>query len=252
MQQLQEEIKQDIIKHAARNIEIIYEPGKTAMTKQDEQLLAAYIQLHDFELKMQKTVDKLYHDFIPVNKIIDTLREELMKVQATFNDCCSLADKLSDTSYIFGETSLEKLTESQVLTGKEILNYNDKIIKAYETIEGLSKEVNKYNEANEDEANALYDEYSKICTAHSINWENNAINIVTFEDEYARFLNYRTVHEDRRTSLMNFCDSALNNYTNLNLQTNSLYNVWKEFIKRCNLLRTLAELHAKVLGINNN
>ena len=97
MRQLQEEIKKDIIKHAARNIEIIYEPGKTAMTKQDEQLLAAYIQLHDFELKMQKTVDKLYHDFIPVNKIIDTLREELMKVQDTFNDCCSLADKLSDT-----------------------------------------------------------------------------------------------------------------------------------------------------------
>ncbi len=87
MQNLQETIKKDVIKHPIRNIEITYEPGKTAMTEQDEQLLAAYIKLHDFELKMQKTADKLFQESIPLSKTIETLREELMHVQSVFDTC---------------------------------------------------------------------------------------------------------------------------------------------------------------------
>jgi len=252
MQNLQETIKKDVIKHATRNIEIIYEPGKIAMTKQDKQLLAAYIKLHDFEMKMQKTADKLFHDSTPLNKTIETLREELMHVQSTFDTCSELADKLADVTYVSGETSLEKLTESQVNTSKEILDYNDKIIRVYEMTEVLSKEVDKYNLANEDEMNLLYDEFSEIRTAHSVNWENNSINIVTFEDEYDRFCGYRGVQEERRVSLMDFCDKTITNYTSLNLQTATLYNVWKEFLKRCDLLRKIADLHTNALSINEN
>ena len=252
MQNIQETIIKDVIKHATRNIEIICEPGKIAMTKQDKQLVAAYIKLHDFEMKMQKTADKLFHDSIPLNKTIETLREELMHVQSTFDACSELADKLSGVTYVSGDTSLEKLTESQVHTSKEILGYNEKIVRIYEMTEVFSKEVDKYNLANEDEMNLLYEEFSEIRTTHSVNWENNSINIVTFEDEYDRFCIYRDVQEERRVSLMDFCDKAITNYTSLNLQTTTLYNVWKEFLKRCDLLRTMADLHANALAINNN
>ena len=252
MQQLQETAKKDIIKHAARNIEIIYEPGKTAMTKQDEQLLAAYVKLHDFEIKMRKTADKLFRECVPLNKTIDAVREELLQVQDTFNNCSELADKLSEATYVSDEATLEKLTESQVNTSKEILNYNEKIVGIYEMTEVLSKEVYAYNLANEDEVNLLYEEFSEIRTAHSGNWEHNSINIVTFEDEYDRFLSYRGVQEEHRASLMDFCDEAIVNYTTLNQQTTTLYNVWKEFLKRCNLLRAMAELHANALSISNN
>lgn len=252
MQNLQETIKKDVIKHAARSIEIIYEAGKTAMTKQDEQLLAAYIKLHDFELRMQKTADKLFHDSIPLNKSIEVLREELMHVQSTFDDCCELADKLSDISYSSNEASLEKLTASQEKTSKELLEYSDKIMKIYKLTESLSKEVDKYNVANEEEMDLLYDEYSAINLDHSINWENNSINIAAFDKEYENFHSYRSVQEDRRVSLMDHCDKAINNYTSLNLQTTTLYNVWKEFLKRCSLLRTMADLHANALAINVN
>jgi uncharacterized coiled-coil DUF342 family protein len=160
------------------------------MTQQDVQLLAAHVKLHDFELSMQKTVDKLYHAFITVNKAIDELREELMKVQETYNECCLLADKLSAATYTAREASLEELTESQLQTNAEIQNYSDKIIAVYETIDPLSKEVNKYNEANEDQMDAFYDEYSAVHVAHCTNWENNSINIVTFEDEYEKFHSY--------------------------------------------------------------
>jgi hypothetical protein len=252
MEQLQVEIKKDIIEHATRNIEIIYEPNKTSLTKQDEQLLAAYIQLHDFELNLQKTLDGLFHECIPVRKMIELLEEERIKLQATFDVCCSLADKLGDTSYIFDETNLEKLTESQKETSNGILEYNGKLLKVYETIKDISSRVDIYNEASEDGLNAVYDEYSKIHLAHSINWENNSINIVAYENEYENFLNYRSVKEEHRRTLWDYCDSTINSYTNLNLQTTSLYNVWNEFVKRCNLLRATAELHTGALAISNN
>ena len=252
MQHLHQTIKRDVIKHATRDIGIIYEPGKAVKTAQDEQLLAAYIKLHDFELKMQSTADKLYKESIPLNKAIEALREELILVQATFDTCCELADKLSDVTYSVKETSLEKLTESQEKTSKEIADYNERICKIYEITEALSKGVTEYNLANEDEMNLLYDEFSAINTAHSVKWENNAINIAEFDDEYQHFLSFRNVKEDHRTTLMNLCENTIVNYSNLNLQTTTLYNVWKEFLKRCSLLRAMADLHANALTININ
>lgn len=252
MQVVQEEVKKDIIKHATRNIEIIYEPGKTTKTAQDGQLIDAYMQLHDFELEMEKTADGLFHDFIPVDKTIDELREELIKVKDTFDHCCSLADKLSDASYVFAETSLEKLIQGRERTEKELKVYNEKILKLYETLEGLHKKLNEYNEANEDRMEDLYREYMTIKSAHSSNWKSNAINIVTFEDEYEKFYSFRTVMEKRREGLIDFCEDAVKDYETLNLQTTTLYNVWNEFVKRCNLLRAVSDIHTSATGFTNN
>ena len=252
MQQLQEEIKKDIIKHPARNIEIIYEAGKTTMTAQDEELLAAYIRLHDFEFEMKQTADSLYLESVTANKRIDALREELMLVQSTFDKCCLLADKLGDDTYISDETNFEKLAEAREQTEIEIKDYSEKILEVYEMLKDFHEKLNKYNEANEEESDVVYTAYSEINAAHSVNWEINSINILTFEDEYARFDSYRTVSGDRRETLMRFCDTALNNYSNLNLQTTTLYNVWNEFIKRCKLLKALSDLHTKATGFTNN
>lgn len=252
MQVLQEEVKKDIIKHATRTIEIIYEPGKTTKTAQDAQLLDAYIQLHDFEQEMGKTADELFHDFIPVGKTIDELCKELIKVKATFDHCCSLADKLSDANYVFAETSLEKLIQERERTEEELKVYNEKILKLYGTLEGLYKKLNEYNEANETKLDAIYTEYNSIKSAHSSNWESNAINIVTFEDESEKFYSFRTVMEKRREGLIDFCENAVKDYETLNLKTTTLYNVWNEFVKRCDLLRALSDLQNNATGFTNN
>jgi hypothetical protein len=252
MQQLESTEKKDIIEHAARKIVIIYEPGKTTLTAQDEQLLNAYLRLHDFEEKLMATANELFRDFGPVSKKINNLKEELKNVQATFDECLLLADKLCAVNYETDEASLEELGKNQEQASKVIFAYNEEIMKVYKKTESLSKRVEQYNEASEDEANSLYDEFSKISTDHSINWQNNAIDIAAFEDEYEDFDSYRTVSEKRRESLMNFCDATSNDYVTLGLQTNSLYAVWKEFLKRCQLLRSTAELHTAALRFTNN
>jgi hypothetical protein len=75
MEQLQEVIKKDLITHPLRNIEIIYEAGKTTFTAEDEALIGGYTSLHDLELEMKNTAGKLHHQSLSVNETIQGLRE---------------------------------------------------------------------------------------------------------------------------------------------------------------------------------
>lgn len=252
MQPLQEGIKKEIIKHPFKNIEIIYEEGKTTMTAQDEELLASFIRLHDYELEMKNTVDALFQESIPINKTIKALSEELKKVQATFDNCVALADKLSDTSYIFEETSLDKLTQAREQTQNEIKEYHKKIVEVYETAKVLHEKVAQYREGNEDRGDVLYDECDTLALAHITNWENNAINSVDFDEQFNKFREYRGVVETHNESKMDVCTEVMTNYSNLNLESNTLVNVWNEFTKRCALLTTVADLHTKATGFTNN
>jgi hypothetical protein len=252
MQQLESTQKKDIIDHAARKIVIIYEPGKTTFTAQDDLLLNAYLRLHDFDEKLMATANELFRDFGPVRKKMDKLDEELKKVQAAFDECILIADKLCAFNHEPDEASLEKLAKSQEQASREIFAYDKEIIEVYNNIKNLSKRVTQYNEASEDELNNLYDDFSKISMDHSVNWQNNAIDIAAFEDEYEDFDSYRTGNEKRRETLMEFCDNTSNAYAILGLQTNSLYTVWKEFLKRCQLLRSTAALHAAAMRFTNN
>lgn len=252
MQPFQEGIKKEIIKHPFKDIEIIYEDGKTTMTAQDEELLASFIRLHDFELEMKNTVEAMFQESIPINKTIEALSEELKKVQATFDICVGLADKLSDTSYIFEETSLDKLTQARGQTENELKEYHKKIQDVYEKAKVLHEKVAQYREGNEDRTEALYDECSTLAMAHMANWENNAINSVVFDEQYDKFREYRGVVETHNENKMDVCTEAMTNYSNLNLQATTLFNVWNEFVKRYSLLTTVSDLHTKATGFTEN
>lgn len=252
MTQSQEELKKELHKHECRNIEIIYKAGKNVMARQDSKLLAVFIDLHDFELKMQKTVDNLYQSSLPIDKKLNQLREQLARVNKVFDVSVKLADKLAEITYVFDETSIEKLTESQLKTNEEIQALHRSMVEVYEDIKILEAGVNAYYISNEDDSNTLYDAYREVSYSHTKNREKNSIDIVHFAQEYKNFLSYRKVYGDRRRSLMNSCDGVLENYTRLNLENVTLYNVWAEFLKRCDLLRSVAALHSQVLSINNN
>lgn len=252
MQQLQENIKKDVIKHPYGNIEVIYEPGKTSMTAQDEELLAGYIRLHDFELDMKNTADNLFKESIPINKNIKALQKELKKVQATFDNCCELADKLSEASYVFEETSLQKLEQRRKQTEKELKAYNEKILEIYESAKALQQKVAKYDKADESNVEAIYSEFTTLSMDHISNWKNNSINCAAFDDQFNKFREYRSAVETQRENLLSACTKAMDNYTNLNLQTTALYKVWNEFVKRCDLLTKVSDLHNKATGFTEN
>jgi hypothetical protein len=98
----------------------------------------------------------------------------------------------------------------------------------------------------------LYDELTSLAMDHLNNSENNAIDAVAFDEQFDQFRGYATSKVEQREVLLQSCDSVLINYTNLNNQTTTLYNVWNEFIKRCDLLVAMADLHNDAMGFNIN
>lgn len=252
MQQSQEGIKKEIIRHPFRNIEITYEPGKSALSAQDKELIAAYIKLNDFELEMKNTSENLYHESLSINRTIKELGENLKSVQAIFDACCTIADKLSDASYLVEEASLEKLAEAREQTQQALKDHHPKILAIYETVKAQQKKITEYNEADEDKSNILYDEFTELVNAHFENSENNTIDVVAFDVEFDQFRSYREATETRRKDLMTECDLVVTNYTNLNTENTALYNLWNEFIKRSDLLARMAELHTQATGFTEN
>lgn len=252
MQPLQESIKKEVIKHPLRNIEIVYEADKTTLTAQDEALIAGYVRLHDFELEMKNSAEKLHRQSVSICETLQALSEELIKVRGTFDRCRTFADKLSEPTYLFEETSLEKLEKAQRQTESELKAYHEKLLNMYETMKVMQEKINQYNETTENEVEPLYDEFSTLVTDHSANWENNSIDIAAFDRQFDQFRAYRTAVESQRENLMSECDSAMDNYTNLNNETTALYNVWHEFIKRSDLLARMSDLHTKATGFTEN
>lgn len=252
MQPLQEGIKKDLIKHPFRDIEIIYEAGKTTLTAQDEALIARYVRLHDFELEMKNNIGKLYRESVSISETLQALSEELIKVRHTFDTCCKLADKLSEPSYLLEETSMEKLEKARMRTESELKDYHKKLLNIYETAKVIQEKINQYNATTENEAELLYEEFSTLVTDHSINWENNTIDTEAFDRQFNQFREYTTAMESQRETLMSECESAMDNYTNLNNETTALYNVWHEFIKRSDLLARMFDLHTKAIGFTEN
>ena len=252
MQQSQEGIKKDIIKHPFRNIEVVYEANKTTLSPQDEELLASYIRLHDVELQMKNTANELYRESIPVEESIESLHKDLKKVQETFDACLALADKLSDTTYATEETSLEKLAQARDQTEELLRDYNDKILAVYAAAKVIQDKLNENNKNDEEAIDALYGEVSSLAMDHLANWENNAIDGVDFDQQFDKFREYRAAIEDQRETLISSCQEVMTKYTNLNLQTSTLYNVWNEFVKRFDLLTSMSDLRNKATGFTEN
>ena len=252
MQPSQPAIKKDIIAHPFKKIEIVFEAGKTTLTTQDELLLNTYIRLHDLHLDMKTKAEKLYRESVTINQDIALLHKELEKVNATFAICLQIADKLSAPGYNPQEASIEKMMAARKETVSQLTGYNTKIVSIYKASQALSKKMNEETDSDEEKLEALYDELTSLAMDHLKNWENNAIDAVDFDQQLNQFKDYANPTLARRDDLLQACDNVLINYTNLNNQTTTLYNVWNEFIKRCDLLVAISDLNNGAPEFNAN
>ena len=245
-------IKKDIIDHPFRKIEIVFEAGKTTLTAQDELLLNTYIRLHDLHLDIKNKAEKVYRESVAINQNIAFLQKELERVGATFNTCVEIADKLSSAGYNPEEASLEKMMAAREETVLQLSDYNTKIVSVYEAAQALNKKMNEEADSDEEKLEALYDELTSLSMDHIENSENNAIDPVAFDEQFNQFKGYANSVANQCEHLLHSCDNVLTNYTNLNNQTTTIYNVWNEFLKRYDLLIAMSDLHNGAMEINVN
>ena len=238
--------------HPMRRIELQYMPEKTLLTTEDETLLKKYLELHDFEYHLLKKTEELYISFCEIEKQVSTLLERVNDIKEKLNKSVAMADKLSADTYIPAETNMEKIQENNASVAAELSTHHQHLQSLYTEVKYYQGILNSCIEATEEGSEKIYDEYSIISTAHSQNYEINTIDIVSLHIDYEKFCSSRDLCEERRDGFMNECDKVLNNYNTLNLETNALYNLWAEFIKRCELIQVVATLHHSHIssGIN--
>jgi hypothetical protein len=239
-------------KHSMRRIELTYMPGKTVMTTEDEQLVEKYIQLHDFEYHLLKKTEELHMSFCEIDKQVNTLRECLTDIKNKLNDSVTIADKLSEDSYIPAETSIEKIKENNISIAVELSLYHEKLNSLYKEVRYNQGILNNCINTAENRSEKIYAEYSSVSDTHNQNYEINTIDIVSLDSDYEKFCNSRELYEKRRNDFMERCDKILNRYNSLDLETNAWYQVWTEFSKRCELIQVMANLHRSNISASNN
>jgi hypothetical protein len=252
MQQSQDGVKKDIIKHPLRNIEVTYEAGKTTLTPQDEQLLSTFIRLYDMDLQRKNVSHELHQESVAINENIESLRKELKNVQASFDASSALADKLSAPNYELREASLQKLAQARRQTEVLLKDYNEKILAVYEATKAMQDKLNETNKNDEERVDAMFGELDNVSLDHISNWQNNSIDAAAFDEQVDHFREFRTALESEREVLLKGCEETMDNYINLNQQTTTLFDVWSEFLKRCNLLTALYNLHNDAVGFTEN
>lgn len=252
MESLQNDVKKDIISHPNGDIEVIYEAGKTTLTREDERLLEAYVKLNDFEVELKEMSGKLYKDSMALRQTLEELGEEFKLVKKSFSISCDLADKLSAPSFVFEETSLEKLEESREDTEDLLRKYNDNLHEVFTTTKDFHERLNQYDELNENGYDPLFDDYQEIAADHISNWQKNSINAGFFDKQFDQFREFISFKEKNRDVLISDCRNVMTEYSTLNLQTKALYDAWNEFIKRCDLLVAISDLHTKISGFAEN
>lgn len=228
--------------HSMRRIVLDYTPGKTVLTPQDEQLLEKHIQLHDFEYQLLKNTEKVFHSFNSMVNQVTSLKEYLTKIKGTLNETIEMADKLSATTYVPEETSLERIIAQNASTADELIDYHRQINLLYNELKDHQELLNKCITASDEGSRKVYNEYDEAAVVHNTLYLTNTIDIVSLDDDLNNFRCTQTVYEQRRSFFMDSCQEVLTSYAALNLETSTLYGVWTEFSKRCGLMQVVADL----------
>ena len=88
----------------------------------------------------------------------------------------------------------------------------------------------------------MWKELSDIEMTHSRNYEINAIDVCSFDDEKERFQIFLGVHKDHSDGISRMQNDYVLDYNTLMLQTEMEYGIWNEFVKRLDLLTKMVKV----------
>ena len=224
------------ISHPLRKISITYGYNDNPWTKEDEQLVKAFIALHESEMKQQKLADYLLKEYSEIRKKIKVARTKLEEVTILLKDNIKEADKLSEKTGLIKPKTFPAFLERIMNTNDEIQEYGPLLSDVKDALDLLQPEKELYAVTDEDTETELWDKYSDIHLKHCRNYEKNSIDIVEFDKEDDSFRTYRSVHEDNRNGKIDYSNDTIEDYNVLVIETEMQYQLWAEFNKRRLLL----------------
>lgn len=225
------------IEHAARKISFSVDELKP-WTKQDEQLIKTYIQLHDNEILHREHAKELLECCSSLNKQTKSVRAELVPVK----DMIAALSKLADDFVIVDPNKKQKalaIVRETEKTNTCMQNYQELLQKLEPVVQVCDEKNVAFIDAVENLD--LWNTYSKIKHRHFKNYEINAIDIVSFDNDDDRFRGYVSVYSKKHSDIIDYANSAIDDYNKLLLETEMQYAIWKEFLKRLALIRSVSD-----------
>lgn len=226
-----------IFEHSTRNISFSVDELK-AWTEEDEQLVFSYLKIHDREQYLTDRGKLLDAERNRINAIIEQTREALSGVEIQIKDISKLADTFSLVHPKKEEKAKEILGET-VKVSETINAYQQLFIESEKNIAELDEANTVFIDEIEDIT--LWDEYGTVKHAHFKNYENNSIDIVSFDREDDLFRGYASFHKQRHHDVFERVNECIRNYNALLSETKTQYGMWEEYLKRIVLIRAIAE-----------
>lgn len=217
--------------HPLRKFEIEYDELKP-WTTLDQNLLDAFIGLHDYEWERKENGHALMKQYAEIDKDVETARAELQKVRKLLDETRVLADVVIPALTINQVVVHEHFDKAVEQTGEAIQEYD----KQMRSIDLDSMEPAKNAFFEEQNNMTLWDQFEEVNLEHAQQWEVNSIDTAAFDDTDEKFRSFLSMLEKHNDQVMDFINRAMNNHRILMLETEMLYEIWKEFVKRIQLL----------------
>ena len=209
-------------------------------TEDDTELEKAFITLIEYHVNLSDMMYKSINKYSPFSKEIITVRDFLLLISDFIKEGIKEADDFVASLMTEEDFSKDCLTEKVNIIVKALTEYHPKLMALTPQIDLIAAFINKYTQLDED--HTLWDEFSEIESRHFKDWENNSIDIVTFDRAMEFFRAYVSVHSNSNSSIYRMLDGYVLDYNKLMLHTEMQYAIWEEFSKRVDLLNKMVKI----------
>jgi chromosome segregation ATPase len=237
------------IQHSFRKISFDWDES-IPETDHDKELLSAFLQLHD-AAKTQKDLGiEITKDCQKIEKETENLKLQLDEIKDLIAKLNGQADELTVGFTAHKQGEYEKLIQESKPVQKKISEHNAQLNKLYKELEKSRNQQEEFKANDEDFS--LWEKYSSIQSKHYNNYQNNSIDIKTFDEEDNRFKTFVEAVSGNKDWIINFGEKVILNYNLLVAQTTTQQEIWSEFKKRLVLIHRLIESSTEINDISAN
>lgn len=242
-------MQEKTIAHPLKTITVYYDESKP-WTLQDEQLVQAYIGVHDYEWNLQKTFEKLRTNYGQLDEKLKKVSNDLLVLQEQLDQFSRDADQAFDQVVMRNFKALDDFTERTLLMKEDIDKYHHGI----EEVNRMATDNGKpFSELlNEFYGGKAWDTFSKTKLMHGKNYEVNAIDTVLFDSEQEQFKVWNAAREGNQNSHIDYFNRVVDHLNLLQAETKVQYTVWDGILKHMQWAQLIKEKEMQFNRLNLN
>jgi len=218
-------------------------------TETDEALHQKFKEIFERQHALKERIHDSLTPHSEIENDVKRVREFLMLVKDLTKDARDEADYFMECIKNMQDFSVEAMIEKVNLATNALEEYHPKLTELVPKIDTLSKFLTSYIE--EDEDGTIWEEFSEITTKHYSNYDDNAIDIVTFDRASEMLRTYNKCWSDHSKEIYQMQDRYIVDYNKLLLETQGEYDLWQEFSKRYEILKNVVKVAVPTVDTND-